>query len=124
MTPMPSRDFHLMSFHFDVQFLPAKMYDILPSKDVPAVFTCKGKEWEMAYHGGRTKGKRFSLEWKRFADDNDLHVGDACVFELMVCTARQLKFHVQILRGDIPPAFQGRICGARSDLRLAVKSEI
>lgn len=98
-----------------VQFLPAKMYDVLPPMEVPAVLMYKGREWKIVYYGGRTKGKRFSTEWKHFVDDNNLRVGDACIFELMACTARKLKLRVQILRGDIPRALQARFHGEGRD---------
>ncbi|KAK4748038.1 hypothetical protein SAY87_014624 [Trapa incisa] len=90
-------------------YVPNKMYDILPPKDMAADFMYRGREWETVYHGKRTKGKRFGPEWKHFVEDNDLKVGDACVFELMVCTSRQLKFRVQILRDEIPPELRGRM---------------
>ncbi|OWM83253.1 hypothetical protein CDL15_Pgr012734 [Punica granatum] len=90
------------------------MSDILPSKDIPTVLMYSGKEWKMVYYGDPKKVKRFNSEWKHFVDDNDLKAEDVCVFELMVCTARQVKFKVQILRDDIPPALQARLYGDKA----------
>lgn len=104
-----------------MQFLPAKIYDFIPRKEISAVLMCNGKEWEMVCYGSQTKGKRLNTQWKHFVDDNVLKVGDACVFELMVCTTEQLKFRVQILRGDIPLALQARIRGASSDNPLVIE---
>ncbi|KAK4748037.1 hypothetical protein SAY87_014623 [Trapa incisa] len=102
-------------------FLPVKIYSILPSEDVPAVLMCRGKEWGMVYYGNGLKRKRFNVQWRHFADDNALKVGDACVFELMVCTKEVLKFRVQILRGDIPLILQYRVPGANSDHPLVIE---
>ncbi|XP_031393259.1 B3 domain-containing protein Os04g0386900-like [Punica granatum] len=95
-------------------YMPNRMSDILPSKDIPTVLMYSGKEWKMVYYGDPKKVKRFNSEWKHFVDDNDLKAEDVCVFELMVCTARQVKFKVQILRDDIPPALQARLYGDKA----------
>ncbi|CAL5398298.1 unnamed protein product [Camellia sinensis] len=76
--------------------LPVKIQSMLPCSTVPVVLTYCGKKWEMIYYGEKS-AKRFN--WKEFAIDNGLKVGDACVFELMEISKTNLKFRVQILRG-------------------------
>ncbi|XP_052194686.1 B3 domain-containing protein Os04g0386900-like isoform X3 [Diospyros lotus] len=56
--------------------------------------------WEMEYNADRNN-KAFDSKWRKFANDNDLKLGDACIFELMESNPA-LKFRVQILRGDFP----------------------
>lgn len=58
----------------------------------------------MVYYG---KGalKRLGCGWEKFALENKLVEGDACVFELMD-SKDVLQFKVQILKGDLP--FDGK----------------
>ena len=49
--------------------------------------------------------------WKEFVDDNNLKVGDGCVFELMECSSTKLVFKAQILRGDIPAELLDKYSG-------------
>ncbi|GFY90416.1 hypothetical protein Acr_07g0006130 [Actinidia rufa] len=58
------------------------MYSLLPCSRVPVVLTYCGKKWEMVYYEIATQ-KRFDRNWKNFAIDNDLKLGDACVFEIV-----------------------------------------
>ncbi|PHT95189.1 hypothetical protein T459_03071 [Capsicum annuum] len=82
-------------------YLPKKITNELPSTGAPVVLTCGQKKWDMFY-GGVKSNNKFSNEWRKFADDNDLKEGDALVFELSECSARKIHFRVQILRGDFP----------------------
>ncbi|KAM3323246.1 B3 domain-containing protein [Capsicum chacoense] len=82
-------------------YLPKKITNVLPSTGAPVVLTCGQKKWDMFY-GGVKSNNKFSNEWRKFADDNDLKEGDALVFELSECSARKIHFRVQILRGDFP----------------------
>ncbi|KAK9273220.1 hypothetical protein L1049_018027 [Liquidambar formosana] len=82
--------------------IPAKIHSVLPSATIPVVLTYRDKNWEAVYHGEHRSHKRFNHSWKTFVNDNNLKTGDACVFELMECNSRNLKFRVQVLRGDIP----------------------
>lgn len=54
----------------------------------------------MKYVGNRTI-KRFDVGWKHFAIDNELNVGDGCVFELMD-DKDTLQFDVLVLNGQVP----------------------
>ncbi|CAJ1939706.1 unnamed protein product [Sphenostylis stenocarpa] len=74
----------------------------LPSCEVPTTLTCKGKSWDMVYCG-QNKQQVFNVAgWKKFAVENCLRIGDACIFELMESSDKKVIFEVQILRGDIP----------------------
>ncbi|MED6152498.1 hypothetical protein PIB30_092675 [Stylosanthes scabra] len=82
---------------------PSKdLVDILPSVQVPTVLKCKGKSWDMAYRGHAPGRKFFDGGWRKFAIDNHLGEGDACVFELMENSDEKIIFQVQILKGDLP----------------------
>ncbi|KAK6919834.1 B3 DNA binding domain [Dillenia turbinata] len=96
------------SYHMGV---PLKMFSLLPNATIPAVLTYQNKDWKLLYHGENPKNKRFGVGWRDFVTDNDLKIGDACVFELRECGNEKLKFRVQILRGDFPDELLARICG-------------
>nr|POF13408.1 b3 domain-containing protein [Quercus suber] len=88
--------------------VPAKLHSIIPSLVVPTVLTYRGKNWEMSCNGTQRTHKKFDSGWRAFINDNNLKAGDACVFELIERSSKKLVFRVQILRGDIPPEFQGK----------------
>lgn len=67
------------------------------------------------------RNKRFGLQWKTFAIDNKLKVGDACVFELTECSNDCLKFRVQILRGDIPSKFEDNTNSENEDTTIIIE---
>ncbi|MED6106140.1 hypothetical protein PIB30_002032 [Stylosanthes scabra] len=88
---------------------PSKdLVDILPSVEVFTVLKCKGKSWDMAYRGHAPNRKFFDGGWRKFANDNNLVEGDACVFELMENTDEKIIFEVQILKGDLPQVLSER----------------
>ncbi|KAL1359394.1 hypothetical protein HN51_004712 [Arachis hypogaea] len=82
----------------------------LPSAVVPAILKYGSKSWDIQYCGlGKSYNKFFNHRgWKKFAVDNHLEVGDACVFELKESSEEKLVFQVQILRGDLPETFLKR----------------
>lgn len=63
----------------------------------------------MSCNGTQRTHKKFDSGWRAFINDNNLKAGDACVFELIERSSKKLVFRVQILRGDIPPEFQGKV---------------
>ncbi|KAL0379948.1 UNVERIFIED_CONTAM: B3 domain-containing protein [Sesamum angustifolium] len=64
--------------------------------------------WNLDYIGNCTN-PRFDPKWRKFVIDNNLEIGDACVFELMEHSATNIKFKVHILRGELPPELQAAI---------------
>lgn len=77
----------------------------LPSDSVASILNYRGKSWDLVYNG-QSKQKFFGVTgWRKFAVDNCLKVGDACIFELMESSDNKVIFEVQILRGDIPSEF-------------------
>ncbi|KAM7472406.1 hypothetical protein LguiA_010589 [Lonicera macranthoides] len=100
--------------------LPNKLHPLLPSATIPAVFTYRGKSWETTF-SSKCKQKLVRTHWKSFVDDNDLKVGDACVFELTECCNTHLKFKVQILRGGFPPELLAKVKGGTSDSPIVVE---
>jgi hypothetical protein len=59
-------------------------------------------------YNGQNRGKLFdSNGWGNFVKDNNLKLGDACVFELMEHSKDKIVFEVQILRGNSPFEFSG-----------------
>ncbi|KAF6148516.1 hypothetical protein GIB67_042475 [Kingdonia uniflora] len=99
--------------------LPSNMRELLPKALVPVVLTYKNKIWKMIYYGDR-KQARFDPNWKYFVRDNNVKMGDGCVFELSECSSECIKFRVQILSGDIPSKFLDRINGKTSDIPIVI----
>ncbi|XP_072957947.1 B3 domain-containing protein Os04g0386900-like isoform X2 [Typha angustifolia] len=79
--------------------IPKAFHPFLPSCSVHISISCGNRTWEMKYRGNCLL-KKFETGWKIFAIDNNLKIGDGCVFELM--DSKNLKFRAQILRGEIP----------------------
>ncbi|KAK6918079.1 B3 DNA binding domain [Dillenia turbinata] len=82
--------------------VPCKLFPFLSNATVPIVLTYQNKDWKVLYHGENLKNKRCDIGWRDFEIDNDLKIGDACVFELRECGDEKLKFRIQILRVDFP----------------------
>lgn len=102
-------------------FVPTNMHRVLPSIAVPVILTYRGNNWETIYFGDHIS-KRFDTRWARFVNDNDLRVGDACVFEVMECSNTLVRFRVQILRGDFPPELLARVHnGQTSDAAIVIE---
>lgn len=102
--------------------LPVKINTVLPPLVIPTSLTYMGKEWHMKYHGQcKCRSRWLDCGWKKFAADNNLKVGDVCVFELLECSRKQLKFRVQILRGDIPAELPCKTNGESVDTPLIIE---
>ncbi|CAB4299620.1 unnamed protein product [Prunus armeniaca] len=99
--------------------VPGRFSATLPSCSIPTVLTFRGKNWEMIYHGSSSH-KRLD-NWKAFAIDNNLKVGDSCVFEQLECSSTRLVFRVQILRGDIPFEFLDKLDGDNVDAPIVLE---
>ncbi|KAF5187770.1 hypothetical protein FRX31_022640 [Thalictrum thalictroides] len=86
------------------------MYLLLPKAKVPVVLNCRNKNWHMLYHGDKDGHSRYfdSVGWRKFATDNKLKLGDGCVFELIECSSKRIKFRVQILDGEFPSELLAR----------------
>ncbi|XP_021755501.1 B3 domain-containing protein Os06g0112300-like [Chenopodium quinoa] len=92
----------LVAYKYQV-ILPIQFSQALPNKTIPVILTRGGNSWETTYFGENAPSyKRFDSRWRVFAEDNNLEVGDVCVFELMEQSDTLLKFKVQVLRGDFP----------------------
>ncbi|ONI22065.1 hypothetical protein PRUPE_2G104700 [Prunus persica] len=99
--------------------VPGKFSATLPSCSIPTVLIFRGKNWEMIYHGSSSH-KRLD-NWRAFAVDNNLKVGDACVFEQLECSSTRLVFRVQILRGDISSEFLDKLGGDNVDAPIVLE---
>lgn len=62
--------------------------------------------WDMDYLGHYHQSNKMfeNRTWGKFAKENNLAVGDACVFELMEgdSNSTRIQFKVQILKDDFP----------------------
>ncbi|XP_074321613.1 B3 domain-containing protein Os06g0112300-like [Silene latifolia] len=98
---------HLNQGHLPI---PAKFAELLPKNKaaVPMVLSRGSRSWHMKFYGSQYSQRRFGSGWKAFVKDNMLNLGDVCLFELMSTHVTSLKFKVQILRGDLPPALLNR----------------
>nr|CAD1845046.1 unnamed protein product [Ananas comosus var. bracteatus] len=62
--------------------------------------------------------KRFETGWKKFAIENNLEIGDGCVFELM--DNENLNFGVRVLKGEIPSLVRNIEDGRSSDSPIMI----
>lgn len=100
--------------------LPSKAHQLLPCAMVSLVLTHGGKKWEMVYHGDNCGQKRFDTKWRNFVIDNDLKVGDACLFEIVESDIRMVHIAVHILRGDVPTELLEKVNGETSDTPIVI----
>ncbi|KAG9454389.1 hypothetical protein H6P81_007293 [Aristolochia fimbriata] len=77
--------------------LPVRAQRWFPASVVPITLIRGAKCWKGYYHGNR-RFKKFNPSWRDFVHDNNLSLGDACVFELLNPETGEIK--VQILRGE------------------------
>ncbi|KAI0520291.1 hypothetical protein KFK09_007763 [Dendrobium nobile] len=82
--------------------VPTHFHKVLPLATVQGILQCRGNTWQIRYCGDSPL-RRFSCGWRKFVEDNELQVGDGCVFELV--DDKELTFRVQILDGQIPSKF-------------------
>ncbi|XP_062224742.1 B3 domain-containing protein Os04g0386900-like [Phragmites australis] len=101
--------------------VPKSLAPFLPSASAPATLTWRGRSWEMRFTGGR-QIRRLEAGWRAFALDNDLRLGDGCVFELVDSAAEggAVAFRVQHLRADIPAAIRERAGGYTSSSPIVI----
>ncbi|XP_042432030.1 B3 domain-containing protein Os04g0386900-like [Zingiber officinale] len=80
--------------------IPKQFSHHMPKDSARALLFCGDKMWEVhyVYHKDNKYFRRSG--WRAFVVDNDMHMGDGCVFELM--DKEKMHFKVQILRGDAP----------------------
>ncbi|KAL3624572.1 hypothetical protein CASFOL_031240 [Castilleja foliolosa] len=92
---------------------------MLPREAGPATLKHGGKNWTMQYIPTRT---RFISKWKNFVIDNELKIGDACVFELIDPSPENLTFKVHILRDEWPPELKALddTCGETSKSPIVI----
>ncbi|KAI0500331.1 hypothetical protein KFK09_018543 [Dendrobium nobile] len=85
---------------------PSSFHHFLPSSSTLVVLYCRSNEWVVKCCVYDHK-KQLENGWEKFAVDNNLRIGDGCVFELMnFKESYPLKFKVQILDGQIPQTTQ------------------
>ncbi|MCL7022317.1 hypothetical protein MKW94_030503 [Papaver nudicaule] len=99
--------------------IPKSVNQLLPEQEVPVVLSYQNKTWKVKYYGSRAN-KKFDPSWKYFVQDNNLKVGDGCVFELKEHSNECIKFRIQILDGDIPSEFLDRVDGKTKDHPIVI----
>ncbi|XP_047963188.1 B3 domain-containing protein Os04g0386900-like [Salvia hispanica] len=90
---------------------PTHILPKLPSAKVPLALRHGDKQWQMMYHGNDSRPRFACAGWKKFATDNNLAEGDACIFEVMESSPQILRLDVIIIRNtmDLPPALLSKI---------------
>ncbi|XP_076937802.1 B3 domain-containing protein Os04g0386900-like [Bidens hawaiensis] len=117
----------LSVFHLTTVFrmsIPRDLSQNLPVAKVPAKIVYQGKVWDLLYLGDQGVG-RCKLEkrtWAKFATDNKLNVGDACVFELMEGgpNSASIKFRVQVLKDDPPAELLDKVEGSHENSPITI----
>lgn len=74
----------------------------LPLKSRVLILQCHGKSWEVICRiqvpKAQRKVKRLSKGWARFARDNNLQLGDICLFEPL--KTKKYRMNVRIIRKE------------------------
>uniref|UniRef100_A0A0E0DDE4 TF-B3 domain-containing protein n=1 Tax=Oryza meridionalis TaxID=40149 RepID=A0A0E0DDE4_9ORYZ len=106
--------------------VPRSFAPLLPSRTTPATLSWRGRSWGMRFTGGRLI-QRLEAGWRGFAVDNDLRLGDGCVFELLLVVGgggggeqERVEFRVQVLRAEIPARIRGRAGGYTSAAPIVI----
>lgn len=97
--------------------VPRSFAPFLPSKSVLATLIWQDRSWEMRFTGGRLV-QRLEAGWRSFAVDNNLRLGDGCVFELV--DGERVVFRVQVLHADIPVRIRERAGGYTSSSPIVI----
>uniref|UniRef100_A0A0D3FLC9 TF-B3 domain-containing protein n=1 Tax=Oryza barthii TaxID=65489 RepID=A0A0D3FLC9_9ORYZ len=66
----------------------------LPFKELNMTLQRHGKNWEVLCRTKDTRTKRLSTGWSRFAQENNLQVGDICLFELLKKKEYSMNVHI------------------------------
>ncbi|KAL5209443.1 hypothetical protein ABZP36_005066 [Zizania latifolia] len=66
----------------------------LPFEERALTLQRHGKNWEVQWRLMKRRSKRISKGWRRFVHDNNLHVGDICLFELLKTKECIMKVHI------------------------------
>uniref|UniRef100_A0A251VQR5 Putative DNA-binding pseudobarrel domain-containing protein n=1 Tax=Helianthus annuus TaxID=4232 RepID=A0A251VQR5_HELAN len=83
--------------------IPQELSAKLPATTIPAKIFYRDKVWDLPCAGDQANKKFGIEEWGKFMTENDVKLGDACVFELMEGDSKsRVKFKVQILKDDFP----------------------
>ncbi|CAM0875849.1 unnamed protein product [Alopecurus aequalis] len=72
----------------------------LPFDDQMLTLQHHGKKWEVRCRVKDGKSKRLLRGWKQFAHDNNLQLGDACLFELLK-NGKKYAMNVHIIRKSL-----------------------
>ncbi|MFS7889630.1 putative transcription factor B3-Domain family [Helianthus anomalus] len=83
--------------------IPQELSAKLPATTIPAKIFYRDKVWDLPCAGDQASKKFGIEEWGKFMTENDVKLGDACLFELMEGDSKsRVKFKVQILKDDFP----------------------
>uniref|UniRef100_A0A0D9W436 TF-B3 domain-containing protein n=1 Tax=Leersia perrieri TaxID=77586 RepID=A0A0D9W436_9ORYZ len=99
--------------------VPRSLAPFLPATTAPATLWWRGRSWGMRFTGGRMI-QRLEAGWRGFAVDNDLRLGDGCLFELVDGGGERVEFRVQVLRAEIPAGIRGRAGGCTSATPIVI----
>uniref|UniRef100_A0A0E0KGE3 TF-B3 domain-containing protein n=1 Tax=Oryza punctata TaxID=4537 RepID=A0A0E0KGE3_ORYPU len=66
----------------------------LPFKELNMTLQRHGKNWKVLCRTKGTRTKRLSTGWSRFAQENNLQVGDICLFELLKNKEYSMNVHI------------------------------
>ncbi|KAF7052629.1 hypothetical protein CFC21_060702 [Triticum aestivum] len=68
--------------------------EYLPREDQTLMLQRRDKSWKVQFHINKNNTKRLFQGWGEFADDNNLKVGDLCLFEPLQKKNRVMNVHI------------------------------
>ncbi|KAK9065656.1 hypothetical protein SSX86_015057 [Deinandra increscens subsp. villosa] len=106
-------------------FIPRFLSEKLPVGEIPAKIMYRGKVWDLLYLGdqGISHCRLEKETWGKFATDNNLAVGNACVFELTEGRpeSTSIKFKVQILKDSFPTELEDKAEGGKFENPITIE---
>uniref|UniRef100_A0A8R7Q037 TF-B3 domain-containing protein n=1 Tax=Triticum urartu TaxID=4572 RepID=A0A8R7Q037_TRIUA len=68
--------------------------EYLPREDQTLMLQCRDKSRKVLFHINKNNTNRLFQGWREFADDNNLKVGDLCLFEPLQKKNRVMNVHI------------------------------
>ncbi|CAL4917950.1 unnamed protein product [Urochloa decumbens] len=89
---------HISGNYKNMRFSGEYSDEYLPFKERKLMLHHRGKSWEVMcriqVRRGHRKFKRLCKEWAQFACDNNLQLGDLCLFELLKTKKYRMNLHI------------------------------
>lgn len=106
------------------QCIPRHLSVNLPAARISAKITYRGKVWSLPYLGnqGVSNCRLENQAWAKFAIENNLEVGNVCVFELTEGgpSSTSIKFKLQVFKDEFPTELSEKAKGCNANNPISI----